>query len=295
MIRSMTGYGRGEVFLHNRKFIVEIKSVNHRYNDISIRLSKVLNVFEDSIRKIISSNVSRGKLDVYISFQSFSKADINIEFNESLADSYVDTMDKVSERYGFDSADKLKLLLSYPEVLSVNNKNLNDQTSEEIWEALSEALLISLEQFTKMRETEGENLKKDLLDKINAISILVTKIKNRHPVATEEIKTRMKTRIEDSLKDFEIDENRIMTEVIIIAEKASIDEELTRLESHISQLRTFIINGGVVGKKLDFIIQELNRETNTIGSKSNDIEIMNLVVELKSEIEKVREQIQNIE
>ena len=296
MIRSMTGYGRGECARYNRKFVVEIKSVNHRYYDINIRLPRNLNVFEENVRKILSAEIFRGKTDVFISFETFSKEDIKLTLNEELADAYVEQLAAIQQRYHLqDSNEKLRLIASFSDVISIEKNFEDENIHREIWEALSEALNTSLKNFISMRENEGASLKMDILRKIDAIMSLTDKVANKAPLVFEEYKAKLLARMSESLANVEIDEARILTECAVYADKACIDEELIRLKSHIKQLREILEETDSIGRKLDFLVQEMNREVNTIGSKSNDIEVTKLSVELKSEIEKIREQLQNIE
>lgn len=295
MIKSMTGYGRGEYSLHNRKFTVEIKSVNHRYNDISIKLPRVMNTFEDKIRKKMGEEVSRGKTDVYISFETFSKEDIRINLNTALSDAYVDELNEIRKRYSIADPIRLDTIARFPDIITVD-KSMDDQkTMEEMWETLEAALLIALEQFVRMRQAEGSALKNDITTKAGLISGMVGKIKARAPLLADEYRERLRARLSEALGDPAIDETRLLQEIAIFADKSCIDEEITRLESHIIQLEDILNERDSVGRKLDFLVQEMNREVNTIGSKSNDIEITKIVVNLKSEVEKVREQVQNIE
>ncbi len=291
-MRSMTGYGRGESTLYNRKFIVEIKSVNHRYNDINVKIPKSMILFEDYVRKIVSRQIFRGKTDVYVSFETYSKNDIKISLNEVIADSYVNALENIKIRYGVKDDISVGLISKFPEVLSIEKTSF--ENNDEISEPLFNAIKSALSNFLKMRETEGESLKENIYNKIDIIFDKVKKIKERTPMAEKAYEERLREKLGE-LKVMGFDENRILTEVAIFSEKADIDEEITRLLSHISQIRLFLEETEPVGRKLDFIVQEMNREVNTIGSKTTDIDITNIVVEIKSEIEKIREQIQNIE
>ncbi len=294
MIRSMTGYGRGEAFLYERKFVVEVKSVNHRYHDLSIKMPKILNAFEDKIRKIISQSISRGKIDVYINFQSFSKKDLKIVFNETLADAYVEQLNLISKKYNCENYSILEHILNFDGVLNAEN-SVTDESLSEVWETLELALQNAVKQSIVMRETEGLALKNDILTKSNLIYELTEQIKQKYPDVIDEYRQKLETKVKEALESTIFDENRILTEVTLFADRVCVDEELTRLFSHISQLNEILENGGIIGRKLDFLIQEFNREVNTIGSKSNDVFITKRVVDLKSEIEKIREQVQNIE
>ena len=291
-MRSMTGYGRGECILYNRKFIVEIKSVNHRYNDIVIKMPRAMIMYEDAVKKLLAGQIFRGKTDVYISFETFAKEDVKISVNDALADSYVDALTYIKERYNMDEKIGLSLVSKFPDIISVDKSV--DQDNDGIWECLSNAVKEALDNFTNMREAEGEALKKNIVEKLIGILASVKKVEERAPQVSQDYRNRLLERLKD-LNELNVDEARILTEVTIFADKACIDEEITRLFSHIEQMHTILNEKAPVGRKLDFLVQEMNREVNTIGSKSNDIEITNIIVDLKSEIEKIREQIQNIE
>lgn len=292
MIKSMTGYGRCENESEGRKFSVEIKAVNHRYNDISIRLPKSMNYLEDKTRKTLMKKIMRGKTDVYISFESFSEDDVNIKINEPLAKAYCEKLAFLRDTYNLTGNDTLDLVAKFPDVITVEKVQEDEDT---IWNTLLPALEGALDNFIAMRETEGEALKKDILLKSDYIEGLVEQIRERAPLVAEDYREKLTARLQELLGDTSIDEQRILTEVTVFADRACIDEEITRLTSHIIQLRSIFEKNEPIGRKLDFLVQEMNREANTIASKSNDIKITQLTIELKSEIEKIREQIQNIE
>lgn len=292
MIRSMTGYGRGENIKDNRKFTVEIKSVNHRYNDITIKLPRSMNYIEDIVRKRLMQQISRGKTDVYIFFETNSQDDIKICLNEILADEYVLQFTKLKQKYKLKDDLSLSLLTTIPDLFTIDKEFVNKDI---IIQTLIPALDNALDEFIKLREREGEALKKDILLKLENISNLVDNIKIRSPIMVLEFRDKLKAKVSELLDNSEIDENRILTEVTIFSERCSVDEEVTRLSSHINQVKVILDEKEAIGRKLDFIVQEMNREANTIASKSNDIEITQLTIELKSEIEKIREQVQNIE
>ncbi|MBO8434322.1 MAG: YicC family protein [Tyzzerella sp.] len=292
MIKSMTGYGRGESLSEDRKFTVEIKSVNHRYNDISIKLPRSMIFLEDKIRKTVSKSISRGKTDVYIGFETLSKDDICVKLNETLAQAYVEKLDILKDKFDLEGKDTLSLVAKFPDVITVEKVQSEEDV---IWDALYPALDEALKRFIEMRSAEGEALKQDIVKKADNIKLLVDGIKERAPFVVLDYKEKLTARLKELMDMVEIDEQRIATEVAIFADRGCIDEEITRLESHIVQLLDILSKGGLVGRKLDFLIQEMNRESNTIASKSNDISITNSAIELKSEIEKIREQIQNIE
>ncbi|MCD8214539.1 MAG: YicC family protein [Clostridiales bacterium] len=291
-MRSMTGYGRGESSLNDRRFIVEIRSVNHRYNDVAIKLPRIMLSYEDKIKKAVSKEVSRGKTDVFVNFETFSKDDYKVSLNEALADCYTDVLKTIKERYSLEDKLTLGLISRFPDVVSVEKASLNE--NDQVLEGLMEATGQALKGFVEMRIREGEHLKADILEKLVVIREITGKVKERAPYVAEEYKQRLSDRLSE-LKELNADEGRILTEVAIFAEKSCVDEELTRLCSHIKQMEVILQEENSIGRKLDFLVQEMNREVNTIGSKSNDLIITSSIVELKSEIEKVREQVQNIE
>ena len=293
-MKSMTGYGRGECTLYNRRFVVEIKAVNHRYNDITIKLPRAMIMFEDKLKKLISNYVSRGKTDVFVQFETFSSDDVNISVNEPLADSYFKALEALKERLGLDSSIDLSLVAKFPDIISVDKNVATDSASSEIWECLENAANEAIRNFIDMRQVEGEALKNNILQKTEFILELVKKIELRAPEVSKDYRERLMTKLSE-LKELNVDEGRVLTEVMLFADKACIDEEITRLYSHIEQMNSIVEEKNPVGRKLDFLVQEMNREVNTIGSKSNDLTITNLIVDAKSEIEKIREQIQNIE
>ena len=295
MIQSMTGYGKGECVLYNRRFSVEIKSVNHRYKDITIKLPRVMNAYEDKMRAILTESISRGKTDVYVNYETFSQDDIKVTLNEALADAYIERLNAMDDRYALGEVPSLALLARFPDVLSVEKNADTDETAAEMWEALENALRMAVERFVAMRSREGEALKADILKKTEQIRNLVANIKERSPLIAQEYRDKLIARVQEALGDSNIDESRLILEVTIFADRSCVDEELTRLDSHLSQMGSILNESEPIGRKLDFLVQEMNREINTIGSKSNDLEITRLVVDAKSEIEKIREQVQNIE
>ncbi len=292
MIRSMTGYGRGEFTADNRKFTVEIKTVNHRYNDINIKLPRTINSLEDSIRKEVMQKISRGKTDIYITFESFSTDDVCVKINHPLADAYVEKLRELQSYYNLPSTDSLSIVAKFPDIITVEKEKKDDDI---IWDILQPALQEALEKLIAMRSTEGDALANNILEKTEFIQKLTSDIKDRSPYVVLDYQDKIKNRLKELLGGVDIDEQRLAAEVAILADKCCIDEEITRLESHILQLKDIIRNGGMVGRKLDFLIQEMNREANTIASKSNDIIITKISIDLKSEIEKIREQVQNME
>lgn len=291
-VRSMTGYGRGEHIAEERKFTVEMRSVNHRYNDMTIKLPRSLASLEDKIKKRIMRDVFRGKTDVYISFETFSAADVEVKLNEALAAAYTEKLRFLEEKFSLLGGDLLELTAKFPDVITVEKAQ---QEEAVIWEALEPALEEAVEKFVAMRTVEGENLKRDILLKAERIKALVAEVKERSPLVVLEYQEKLNNRLKDLLGGVDIDPQRLATEVAVFADRGCVDEEVTRLESHLVQLKDILDGGGQVGRKLDFLIQEMNRESNTIASKANDIQIVKATIELKSEIEKIREQIQNLE
>lgn len=292
MIKSMTGYGRSEKVTPTAKCTVEIKSVNHRYLDLSIKLPRKLNMFEAEIRDVLKDYIQRGKVDVYVSFEDYSKESVNIKYNSEIAAEYVKYFAQMAEEFELDNDIRVSALSRMPEVLVSEDENINE---EEIWKLVKDALTEACDAFVVTRIKEGENLKNDLLEKLDSMSANVAFIEERYPQIIEDYKNRLTSKIKEVLDDKQIDESRILTEVCIYSDKVCVDEEMVRLKSHIDAVREALTSGGAVGKKLDFLAQELNREANTTLSKSTDIEISNVAITIKTEIEKIREQIQNIE
>lgn len=293
-MKSMTGYGRGECTMYERKFTVEIKAVNHRYNDITVKLPRAIMGFEDEIKKAISKKVFRGKLDVFVNFESFSQEDVNISVNEPLAKSYTETLRKLKSDLQLEGDVTIEMVSKFPDVITVDKNISNENTENEIRECLMKAVEDATDAFVAMREVEGETLKKNIIEKVAFVNDALQKIEEKAPFVSKDYRARLEAKLAD-LDEIQVDESRLLTEVMLFADKACIDEEITRLHSHISQMYSIVEESVPVGRKLDFLVQEMNRETNTIGSKSNDIQITNHVVDIKSEIEKIREQIQNIE
>lgn len=292
MIKSMTGYGRSEKVTPTAKCTVEIKSVNHRYLDLSIKLPRKLNMFEAEIRDVLKDYIQRGKVDVYVSFEDYSKESVNIKYNSEIAAEYVKYFNQMSQEFDIDNDIRVSTLARMPEVLVSEDENINE---EEIWKLVKDALIEASDAFVVTRIKEGENLKNDLIEKLDSMSTNVAFIEERYPKIIEDYKARLTSKIKEVLEDKQIDESRILTEVCIYSDKVCVDEEMVRLKSHIDAVKEALTGGGAVGKRLDFLAQELNREANTTLSKSTDIEIANVAITIKTEIEKIREQIQNIE
>lgn len=291
MIKSMTGFGRGNYENDGRIYSIEIKSVNHKYTDINVRIPRFLNSMEDKIRKKISSAISRGKVDVYVNFENYSNKGTKIRINRELAKEYILELKKLSEETGVRFDISVIDVSKLPEILKIEDIDDDELIAKELMQALDEAI----ENFIKMREIEGEKLVQDIEKRIYLIQEKVNEITDFSGNIVEEYMKKLEIRVNELLKPGIVDENRLMQEIVIFSDKSSIEEELTRLRSHISQFLTLIKRESPIGKKLDFLIQEMNREINTIGSKANCLEITNRVIEIKTEIENIREQIQNIE
>ncbi len=292
MVRSMTGYGKGEHMANDYRFVVEMKSVNHRYNDISVKLPRFMNELEDAIRKKAMQYIARGKTDIYITFETFSDNDVVVKINEPLAKAYTEKLYELEQKFGVYSKYKLDLVARFADVISVEKA---EEQKDVLWEALLPALDEAILKFVEMRQKEGEALVNDILKKRELIQQMTEQIKKRSPIVVKEYKEKLQNRIKELLSGVEADEQRIAMETALFADRSCVDEEITRLESHIIQLKEILQKGGQIGRKLDFLVQEMNREVNTIASKANDIEITGITIEMKSEIEKIREQIQNIE
>ncbi|EYE89267.1 hypothetical protein Q428_03055 [Fervidicella metallireducens AeB] len=292
MVKSMTGYGRGESEDSSIGFLVEMKSVNNRYLDMNIRMPKQLNSMEDQIRKYISQRVSRGKVDVYITLEKYSQDDVVINVDEQLAEAYYNAYYSLKGKFNLAEEIGLGLLAKAPDIFTIERK---EEDIDYLWSILSKALDQALEMFIDMRNKEGLKLSKDIVQRCDIINKKVLEIEERSPVVVDEYRDKLTQRISEYLREVEIDQARLVNEVAFFADRSNITEEIVRLKSHITQLKDTITAEETVGRKLDFLIQEMNRETNTIGSKANDLLITNLVVDIKSELEKIREQIQNIE
>ena len=291
MIKSMTGFGRGKYENEGRIYTVEIKSVNHKYADISIRMPRFLNSVEDKIRKRICEYISRGKIDVFISFENYSNTGVSIKINKELAKEYINQLkelaDETDVKFDLNVIDISKL----PEILKLENEDNEELTTNELMFAVDNAL----ENFVAMREKEGQRLVQDIEKRIYLIKDKVNEITEFSSTLVEDYIAKLETRVNELLKPGIVDETRLSQEIVIFSDKSSIEEELTRLKSHISQFLELMKQSSPVGKKIDFLIQEINREVNTIGSKANCLEITNRVIDIKTEVENIREQIQNIE
>lgn len=293
MIKSMTGFGRCEVTEGERKFTVEMKGVNHRYLDSNIRMPKKLNFFETSIRNVLKQSVQRGKVDIFITYEDMSEGQVSLKYNEALAGEYLSYFKKMQETFSLENDIRVSALSRYPEVLTMEEQSIDE---DELWKGLKKALDGAIAQFVETRTLEGENLKKDLIQKLDGMLSLVGYIEERSPEIVAEYRSRLEAKVRELLEDTQIEDSRIAAEVVIFADKICTDEEVVRLRSHVVHMKeTLESEESGIGRKLDFIAQEMNREANTILSKANDLTISNVGIELKTEIEKVREQIQNIE
>lgn len=292
MIKSMTGFGRGEYSQDGKEFTVEIKTVNHRYSDIFIKMPRQIGFLEERVRELVGKAVSRGKIDVFITYNNYSDDSKHVTFDEALARTYISAVEALRDKYGLRDDISVSLISKYPDVLKVEQA---EEDEELLWSMLKVAAEKALDSLIRMREIEGEGLRNVLNERADYIESVVDDISKRAPEVPKEYKLKLTARLKDLLEQQAIDENRLAAEVAIFADRCSIDEELVRLSSHIGQLREALMMNQPVGRKLDFLVQEMNREINTIGSKANDLAITKNVVEVKSEIEKIREQIQNIE
>lgn len=294
MIRSMTGFGRGEADDGLRNFTVEIKSVNHRYNDTLVKMPKHIGYLEESVKRKVRDVIKRGRVEVYINLEYVGESDVEVDVDLPLARSYKKAIDLLCEEIGLNSNITVDLFVRFPDILKTKKR---EEDEDQVWICLSNAVDMALNNLINMRIEEGKELCKNIEAKLYNINQIVKEIEKRAPLIVVEYKEKLWNRIKELLDEkYEIDENKLANEVAFYADKSSIDEEIVRLYSHINQfIDTLKSDEETVGRKLDFLVQEMNREVNTIGSKVGDITVTNYVVELKSEIEKIREQIQNIE
>lgn len=293
MIRSMTGYGKGESENQLYKLKIELKSVNHRYLDVNLKLPRYLIYLEEGIKKLIKEKINRGKVDVFVNFDFSDASSMDVKVDIPLARSFKFALEELKTELEIDDTIRLNNILSISDVIKTEKKELDEDL---VWETIKEATEEALDKILQMREYEGEQLKADIFNKLDNIEAISSRIEMRAPLVVEEYRGKLNERIQSILEEGTVvDPDRLAMEVAIYADKSSIDEELTRLKSHVLQLKAILSEDGAVGRKLDFLIQEFNREVNTIGSKSSDSDIVKAVVELKSEIEKIREQVQNIE
>lgn len=294
MVKSMTGFGRATSEEgKNRIFSLEMKSVNHRYFDMNLRMPKSMISLEEKIRKTVASRLNRGKVDIFINYKTYGKSESIAKLNIDFAESYIKCLEELKSKFPVLKDDlTLSLVAKHQEVISIEEK---EEKLDEIWMEIGGLLNKALDDMTKMREAEGQKLAEDMIVKCSKIQEWVSEIEKKSYVIVENYKNKLTERLNDLLGDVEVDESRVAMEIAIFADKATIDEEITRLNSHIVQFKDTLDLDEPIGRKLDFIVQEMNREANTIASKSTDLEITNLVINIKNHIEKIREQIQNIE
>ncbi len=292
MIKSMTGFGRAESVTSERKITVELKSVNHRYLDLNIKMPKKLGLFEGAIRNLMKEYMQRGKVDVFITYEDYATNRAALKYNRELAGEYLSYLKEMSEEFGLENDIRVSNLSRYPEIFTMEEQSVDE---EQLWNALEAPLREACSKFVKTREAEGENLKKDLLKKLEGLEEKVTLVQERSPEIIQAYREKLEEKVHELLEDSQIEDGRIAAEVILFADKICNDEETVRLKSHIRGMADILKESEGIGRKLDFMAQEMNREANTILSKSNDLIVSNIAIDLKTEIEKIREQIQNIE
>lgn len=293
MLISMTGFGRSEVQKEDKQFNIELKTVNHRYMDTSIKMPRSFTFLEDRIRQVVKNYIKRGRIEIYINYKNIGESDVKVSTDMSLANQYIRALEEIHEEFKIEKDIGVSTIARFPDVLQLEKK---EEDEEAIWNLLNQGLTEALSNLSEMRQTEGLKLKEDLINRLETLILLIKKIEDRSPEIVLEYKERLNKRISELLdEELNIDEGRLALEVALFADRSNITEEIVRFNSHISQFKKSMKQEEAVGRKLDFIIQEMNREVNTIGSKANDLTISNIVVDIKSELEKIREQIQNIE
>jgi uncharacterized protein (TIGR00255 family) len=292
MVRSMTGYGRVQETVDGLNILFEIKSVNHRFFEFSSRIPRMYGFIEDKLKSYLQTSISRGKVDIFMTIETTGGADAQVKLNYGLAKSYIDALRELQTQYGLSGDISVSTVAHYGDIFTVV-KPPDDE--EHIWNAVRTVVDKALIGFVAMREAEGERLKSDIVVRAQHVSLLVDAVDKRSPTTVEEYRQKLTARMNEILQDKTADENRILLEAAIYADKVSVTEETVRLKSHLAQFEIMLGGGEPVGRKLDFLMQEMNREANTIGSKASDIEIAGVVVEIKAELEKIREQIQNLE
>ena len=292
MIRSMTGYGRAQKILSGRDILVEIRSVNHRYYEYSSRVPRTYNYIDEKLKALLKTGISRGKVEVSVTINNIEAKDTEIAINKSTAEGYVNALRSIADDLGLIDDLSLSKLIKLPDIFNIQ-KTPDDE--EQIWKDVCEVAQEALDKFVTMRSVEGEKLREDVIEKAENILGMVGRVEEFAPLTVENYRNRLYQKLKDVLESKDIDQQRILTEAAVFAEKIAVDEETVRLRSHIAQLKDMVNSDEAVGRKLDFIVQEMNREVNTIGSKAQDLNITKLVVDMKAEIEKIREQIQNIE
>ena len=292
MLKSMTGFGRFESETAERKISVEMKAVNHRYCEISLKMPKKLNFFESAIRNLLKNYISRGKVDIFIMYEDFTEGKELVKYNEDIAKSYFDLIKKMGAQFGIDGSINAGQLARFPDVFTLEEQQADEN---EIWGFIENAIRNAAENFVKTRIAEGEHLKNDLIGKLDGMISMIDFIEERSPKVVDEYRNRLYAKVEELLGNTNMDQGILATEITVFADKICVDEETVRLRAHINNMKNTLNEADNVGRKLDFIAQEMNREANTILSKSSDLEITNTAINLKTDIEKVREQIQNIE
>ena len=292
MIKSMTGYGKSEQTIDSLNVTVEIKSVNHRYFEFSARVPREYGFLEEKLKKYCNSLITRGKVECYVSVEDLEEREMEVNVNETLAAGYVNALKELSERFGLKDDISAVTLSRYPDVITLHKAS---EDEERIWNAVKTVAETAVSKFIEMRETEGSKLRGDILSRADYIIECVEFIEGRSPETVREYNEKLKQRMKELLGDAAVDEQRLLNEAAIYADKIAVDEETVRLRSHISQLREFMNSSEAIGRKLDFLVQEINREANTIGSKAQDVDIAKKVIAIKAEVEKIREQVQNIE
>ncbi len=292
MIKSMTGYGKSEQTIDSLNVTVEIKSVNHRYFEFSARVPREYGFLEEKLKKYCNSLITRGKVECYVSVEDLEEREMEVNVNETLAAGYVKALKELSERFGLKDDISPVTLSRYPDVITLHKAS---EDEERIWNAVKTVAETAVSKFIEMRETEGSKLRGDILSRADYIIECVEFIEGRSPETVREYNEKLKQRMKELLGDAAVDEQRLLNEAAIYADKIAVDEETVRLRSHISQLREFMNSSEAIGRKLDFLVQEINREANTIGSKAQDVDIAKKVIAIKAEVEKIREQVQNIE
>lgn len=292
MIKSMTGYGKSEQTIDSLNVTVEIKSVNHRYFEFSARVPREYGFLEEKLKKYCNSLITRGKVECYVSVEDLEEREMEVNVNKTLAAGYVKALKELSERFGLKDDISAVTLSRYPDVITLHKAS---EDEERIWDAVKTVAETAVSKFIEMRETEGSKLRGDILSRADYIIECVEFIEGRSPETVREYNEKLKQRMKELLGDASVDEQRLLNEAAIYADKIAVDEETVRLRSHISQLREFMNSNEAIGRKLDFLVQEINREANTIGSKAQDVDIAKKVIAIKAEVEKIREQVQNIE
>lgn len=292
MIKSMTGFGRAQETVNGMLVTVELKSVNHRYFEFNAKVPRAYGFLEEKLKSFIGTSVSRGKVECYVSIENLETGDVEVAVNVPLAGAYVQAMHELSETFKLRDELSATALTRFPEILTVRKVQLDE---ERVWEAVQQVTDKAVANFVEMRKVEGDKLREDLLMRADSILELVSFVETRSPQTVKDYNEKLKKRMEELLGNTQIEEQRLLTEAAIFADKIAVDEETVRLRSHIAQLRAFMDSVEPIGRKLDFLVQEINREANTIGSKAQDVEIAKTVIDIKAEVEKIREQVQNIE